>query len=125
MIYVRKVNPTDLEAEIIKEWLANDPEHQKLGITPEEIWDGECALIYDESGPIMAARFQRSLRVAVQFNPRTRLRNARAGREVAEWFRKLARESSCKEVIVPAGGKAVNFVKRLGFKEFIGQYLGV
>ena len=125
MIYVRKVNKTDAEAKMIEDWLANDPEHQKLEIKPEDIWDGEVALIYDEDGPIMAARFQRALRVAVQFNPRTKLRNARAGYEVAEWFRKLANEGHCSEVVVRAGGKATNFVKKLGFKDFIGQFLPV
>jgi hypothetical protein len=123
MIYVRKVNKTDPEGRIAEEWLANDPEHQKLGITPEQIWDGEVALIYDEDGPIYAIRFQKALRVAVQFNPRTKLRNARAGKEVAEWLQGLARNSNCSEVIVRAGGRAAKFVKRLGFSDFVGQYL--
>jgi hypothetical protein len=127
MIYVRKVSKTDPEAEIAKEWLANDPEHQKLGIQPEDVFeDGtELALIYDEQGPIMAARFHRALRAAVQFNPQTRLRNARAGKEVAEWFQKIASESGCKEVIVRPGGRAKRFTERLGFSDFIGKVLKV
>jgi hypothetical protein len=125
MIYVRKVNKTDPEARIAEEWLANDPEHQKLGITPEQIWDGEVALIYDEDGPIMAVRFQRALRAAIQFNPATRLRNAGAGKEVTEWFKLLARQGNCSEVIVRAGGRARQFAERLGFREFIGQFLKV
>jgi hypothetical protein len=125
MIYVRKVNKEDPEAKIVEEWLANDSEHQKLGITPDQIWDGEVALIYDEDGPIMAVRFQKSLRVAIQFNPRTKLRNARAGKEVTEWFKSLARQGNCSEVIVRAGGRAKKFAARLGFMDFIGQYLKV
>lgn len=123
MISVRKVNSTDAEAAFIEEWLANDPEHQKIGIKPKDIWDGEVALIYDEEGPIMAVRFQKALRVAIQFNPNTRLRNARAGHEVTNWFKKIAAESGCKEVVIRAGGKAVNFAKRLGFMDFLGQFI--
>lgn len=127
MIYVKTVKATDPEAEMIADWLANDPDHQKSGITMEEVFaEGtEAALIYDENGPIMAARFHKALRVAVQFNPKTRLRNARAGKEVAEWFRQLAVGTKCKEVIVRPGGKARKFVKKLGFKSFIGRFLSV
>lgn len=125
MIRVQKVTKTDPEAALVVEWLLKDEYHKSLGLKPEQIWDGEVALVHDEEGPIMAVRFQKALRAAVQFNPETRLRNARAGIEVAAWFQELAGKQGCKEVIVRAGGKAVNFVKRLGFMDFIGQYLGV
>ena len=125
MIYVRKVNKTDPEAALAVEWLKNDEYHQSLGLTPEQIWDGEVALVYDEDGPIMAVRFQKALRAAVQFNPSTRLRNAKAGMEVAKWFQKLAADSGCYEVIVRPGGKAVRFTERLGFKDFQGKVLYV
>jgi hypothetical protein len=125
MIRVQKVTKTDPEAAMIVEWLLKDEYHQAIGLKPEQIWDGDVALVYDEDGPIMAVRFQRALRAAVQFNPATRLRNARAGREVSKWFQDVAGNSGCKEVIVRAGGPAKNFVERLGFVEFVGQYLGV
>lgn len=125
MIRVQKVTKTDPEAVMVMEWLLRDEYHKAIGLKPEQIWDGEVALVYDEEGPIMAVRFQRALRAAVQFNPSTRLRNARAGAEVAKWFQQVAAGSNCKEVIVRAGGLAKNFVKRLGFMDFIGQYLGV
>jgi len=125
MIYVRKVNKTDPEATLAIEWLKNDEYHQSIGLTPDQIWDGEVALVYDEDGPIMAVRFQKALRAAVQFNPATRLRNATAGKEVAKWFQKLAADSGCSEVIVRPGGKAVRFTERLGFKDFQGKVLSV
>lgn len=125
MISVKKITQDSPEAELAVEWLKNDEYHQSIGLTPEQIWDGEVALVYDSEGPIMAVRCQRALRAAVQFNPATRLRNARAGKEVAEWLQQIARGVGCSEVIVRAGGRATNFVKRLGFMDFIGQYLGV
>jgi hypothetical protein len=125
MIRVKKITKDSPDAALVLDWLKNDEYHQSIGITPEQIWDGEVALVYDEEGPVMAIRFQRALRAAVQFNPRTKLRNARAGKEVSEWLQSLARQSHCSEVIVRAGGRAKPFVKRLGFQEFDGQFLKV
>lgn len=125
MIYVKKITKDSPEASLAIEWLLADEYHQSIGLKPEQIWDGEVALVYDEDGPIMAVRFQRALRAAVQFNPATRLRNARAGREVAAWFQELAAKQGCREVIVRAGGKAVQFVNKLGFEDFVGQFMGV
>src|SRR6266550_4130213 len=118
MIYVKKITKDSPEAALAIEWLLNDSFHRDLGITSEDLFQGEVALVYDEDGPIMAVRFQKALRAAVQFNPETRLRNAKAGAEVAKWFQKLAADSGCTEVIVRPGGKAVRFVERLGFKDF-------
>lgn len=125
MIYVKKITKDSPEAALAIEWLQNDTYHRDLGITSEDMFQGEVALIYDEIGPIMAVRFQKALRAAVQFNPRTRLRNAKAGAEVAAWFQELARTSGCSEVIVRPGGKAVQFVDRLGFKDFTGKFFPV
>lgn len=125
MIYVKKITKDSPEAALAIEWLQNDEYHQSIGLKPEQIWDGEVALVYDEDGPIMAVRFQKALRAAVQFNPGTRLRNAKAGVEVAEWFQQLAADTGCSEVIVRPGGKAIRFVERLGFKDFVGKVLGV
>lgn len=127
MILVKTIKATDPDAKMVAEWLANDADHQKSGLTIDDLFaeNTETALIYDEEGPIMAARFHKALRVGVQFNPKTRLRNARAGAEVADWFRQIATASKCKEVIVRPGGKARKFVKKLGFKSFIGRFIGV
>ena len=127
MIRVKTVKKTDPEVEMIADWLANDPDHQKSGIKIEDVFEEntETALIYDEEGPIMIVRFHKALRAAIQFNPKTRLRNARAGKEVVEWFRQLAVAAKCKEIIVRPGGKARKFAKRLGFKSFIGRFIGV
>jgi hypothetical protein len=125
MILVRKITKDSPEAALAIEWLKSDEYHQSIGLTPEQIWDGEVALVYDEEGPIMAIRFQRALRAAVQFNPRTHLRNAKAGSEVRDWFKQLAANSECSEVIVRAGGRAKPFVERLGFKEFVGQFISI
>jgi multidrug efflux pump subunit AcrB len=125
MIYVKKIEKTDPDAVLAIEWLLNDPYHQKLGITPEEMFDGEVALIHDEDGPIMVVRFQKALRVAIQFNPKTRLRNAKAGAEVVKWFQQIAKQTECDEVIVRPGGKAVQFADKLGFRNFVGKVLGV
>ncbi len=120
MIYVKKITKDSPEAALAIEWLQNDTFHRNLGITTEDLFNGEVALVYDEEGPIQVVRFQKALRAAVQFNPNARLRNARAGAEVAKWFQKLAADSGCTEVIVRPGGKAVRFVERLGFKDFDG-----
>jgi len=125
MIYVKKITKDSPEAAIAIEWLQNDSFHRHLGITPKDLFQGEVAMVYDEEGPIQAVRFQKALRAAVQFNPKTKLRNARAGAEVAKWLQQLAKDSGCSEVIVRPGGKAIRFVERLGFKDFVGKVLGV
>lgn len=127
MIYVKKISKTDPEAATVAEWLSQDEYHQSIGLKPEQIWeDGtETALVSDENGPIIAIRFHRALRVAMQFKPESRLRIARVGAEVVDWVKKVAQAGGEKEVIIRAGGKAVNFSKKLGFKDFVGQYLGV
>lgn len=125
MIYVKKITQNSPEAAFVIEWLLADEYHQSIGLKPEQIWDGEVALVYDEEGPIMAVRFQKALRAAVQFNPATKHRNSCAGKEVIAWFQELAAKQGCREVIVRAGGKAVQFVNRLGFEDFTGQYLKV
>lgn len=125
MIYVKKITKDSPEAALAIEWLQNDTFHRDLCITTDDLFDGEVALVYDDDGPIMAVRFQKALRAAVQFNPKTRLRSARAGAEVTKWFQQLAADSGCSEVIVRPGGKAIRFVERLGFKDFVGKVLGV
>lgn len=127
MIYVKKITKTDPEAATVAEWLAKDAAHQALGIKPEDIFeDGtETALISDENGPIIAIRFHRALRVAMQFKPESRLRIARVGVEVVDWIKQVAKAGGEKEVIIRPGGKAVKFAKKRGFLDFVGKYLGV
>ena len=127
MIYVKKLQRTDPEANLVAEWLKNDAFHQQLGITMDEVFDpnSEVALIFDENGPVMAVRFQQALRVAIQFNPDTPYRSAKVAREVVQWFKDLAKKSGKTEVVIRAGGKAAKFAEKLGFKEFIGQFIEV
>jgi len=127
MIYVKKIQKTDPEARMVSEWLAQDSAHQMLGIKPEDIFeDGtETALVSDDNGPVIAIRFHRTLRVAMQFKPESRLRVARIGAEVVDWIKQVAKAGGEKEVIIRPGGKAVKFSKRLGFKQFIGRFVGV
>jgi hypothetical protein len=125
MIYVKKLTRNDPDTAEVEKWLAEDEFHQSQGIKIDDLFaDGtEAAIIYDEQGPIQAVRFHRALRAASQFNPSARLRNARAGAEVARWFQTLAHESGCIEVIIRPGGKAIRFTEKLGFLPFIGKYL--
>jgi hypothetical protein len=125
VIYVKKLTRTDPDVAEVEKWLAEDEFHQVQGITIDDLFapNTEAAIIYDERGPIQAVRFSRALRAASQFNPNARLRNARAGAEVAKWFQTLAKDSSCTEVIIRPGGKAVRFTEKLGFLPFIGKYL--
>ena len=127
MIYVKKLTRNDPDVAQVEQWLKEDEFHQQQGLKIDDLFapNTEAALIYDEQGPIQAVRFHKALRAASQFNPRAKLRNARVGHEVAEWFKKLAKESGCNEVIIRPGGKAVRFTEKLGFLPFIGKFLGV
>jgi hypothetical protein len=122
MLKVKKLKRDDPEAEQVVEWLAQDETHQAAGLTLDDLFEEgtEQVLIYDDHGPIMAVRLHRALRVAVQYAPGARLRNARAGEAFISWLRKLAADSKCQEVICRPGGKAVRFAERLGFSDFSG-----
>lgn len=125
MIYVKKLTKNDPDVAEVEKWLAEDEFHQNMGIKIDDLFaEGtEAAIVYDEQGPIQAVRFHLALRAASQFNPRAKLRNARAGAEVAKWFQRIARERGCNEVVIRPGGKAVRFTEKLGFLPFIGKYL--
>jgi hypothetical protein len=130
MIYVRKIDPKNVSPEdhaLISDWLSKDKEHQALGISPKQFFepDTELAIIHDEDGPRMIVRFHKALRVAVQFNPDTPFKNAKIGREVTNWFKTLAKNMNAKEVITRPGGKAIRFVEKLGFKNFVGKFIGI
>lgn len=127
MIYIKPVKRNDEHAAQILEWLAQDALHQANGITAEDIFeeDTEAVVIHDETGPLMAVRFHKCLRVAIQFSPNSRIRTAKVGAEIVQWFKDLARASNFKEIIVRPGGKAKNFAERLGFKSFVGQSIEV
>lgn len=127
MIYVKKLEKDGPESSMISEWISKDSVHSANGITIDDVFedDTEAALICDEQGPLIVARFHKSLRVAMQFRPEARLRIAKIGPEVTRWLQSVAKESKCKEVIIRPGGKADRFTAKLGFKEFIGRFLGV
>jgi len=126
MIYVRKIDE-EKDRLLIANWLANDPEHQALGIKVEDFFESgtEAAIVFDDNGPRMIIRFHKALRAAVQFNPETPLANARIGKDVREWFENLAVDMGAKEVIIRPGGKAVRFTERLGFENFDGKFIKV
>lgn len=115
------------EAAMIAEWLAKDELHQQNGWTIDDVFeDGtDTVLVYDGEGPLIAIRLHKALRVAMQFRPESRLRIARIGAEVTKWLQNTAKKAKCNEVIIRPGGKAVKFAKRLGFRDFIGKFLGV
>jgi anthranilate/para-aminobenzoate synthase component II len=124
MTFVRKFDK-EKDLPVVSEWLANDPEHQALGITINDfLEDGtEIAMVYDDNGPLMAIRFHKALRAAVQFNPKTRLRNARVIKEVADWITELAKENDMKEVIVRPGPKPAKLIKnKCKFQDFNGMF---
>jgi hypothetical protein len=107
--------------------LAQDALHQAIGLKVEDIFadETEAVEISDEHGPIMAVRFHRALRVAIQFYPNRRFRIAKVAREVVEWFKKLASDGRFKEIIIRPGGKARKFAKKLGFTPFTGRMIGI
>lgn len=127
MIYIREIKKNDKESELLRQWLEKDAEHQALGIQFDEIFEPgtETALIYDENGPLMAARFHRALRIGMQFDPEHSYRTAKVAKEVVKWFRELAQAGNYQEIIIRPGGKAQIFAERLGFDVFDGQILHV
>lgn len=127
MIYVKKLTKDCPDSPMLEDWIRRDPVHSVNGVKLADVFeDGtEAALICDEHGPLMAVRFHRALRVAMQFRPDSGYRIAKVGKEVTAWLQKLAGESNCKEVIIRPGGKADRFTEKLGFKNFIGRFLGV
>lgn len=125
MISTRKITPED--ETFFNECLSKDEIHKQLGISFKKVTEEntEAYLISDESGPLMTVRLHNALRVAVQFNPDTPFRSAKASPEVVEWFRELARERGAKEVIARPGGGAVRLLDKLGFEDFDGKYIEV
>lgn len=126
MISIKQVHKSDPEAALVAEWLAKDELHQALGLTMKDVFEhGPIDLISDEQGPLIAVRTHLAMRAAMQFRPESRLRIARIGAEVVKWMQKEAKDWNCAEVIIRPGGKAQKFATKLGFREFIGKYLGV
>lgn len=127
VIYVREVKKDDQHSDLIRGWLEKDPSHQALGIRFDDIFqpNTDMALIYDENGPLMAARFHRALRIGMQFDPEHAYRTAKVGKEVVEWFKELAQAGNYREIIIRPGGKARAFAERLGFDAFDGQILNL
>lgn len=127
MIQLKPLKQGDPEAGLTEEWLANDALHQELGITPEDLYESgtELVMISDEQGPIIAVRFHKALRVAMQFRPNSRIRIAKAGKEVVQKLKELAKAVNCNELIIRPGGRAKNFSRKLGFKQFIGKFINL
>ena len=127
MIAVKPITKNDPEAQLVAEWLSKDALHVANGLTLNDAFaDGtETVMVYDGEGPLIAVRFHKALRVAMQFRPESRIRIAKASGEILDWLKSLTKQVHCKELIIRPGGKADNFAKRLGFREFIGRFLGV
>lgn len=121
--WFRPVTPED--EKFFNECLEKDEVHKSLGIKFKHLEDGDSYLVSDESGPIMFVRLQNALRVAIQFNPDTPLRSARAAQKVVDWFTGIARGRKAKEVIIRPGGGAVHFADKLGFLPFDGKFIEV
>ena len=127
MISIQPLKRTDPETDLVADWLAKDELHQALGLKLDDVFeDGtEAVMISDERGPLIAVRLHKSLRVAMQFQPNSRLRIARSGAEVVDWMKQVAKNENCSEVIIRPGGKAKNFAEKLGFREFIGKFIKI
>ncbi len=127
VIYVREIKKNDKESDLVRGWLDKDTDHQALGVQFDELFrpGTDAALIYDENGPLMAARFHRALRIGMQFDPEHSYRTAKIAKEVVKWFRELAEAGNYQEIIIRPGGKARMFAEKLGFDAFDGQILHV
>jgi hypothetical protein len=125
MIYLKPFKKGDPEAKLAEEWLTQDTVHQDLGIKTDDFYEKgtELVMVCDEQGPIMAVRFHKALRVAMQFRPNSRIRVAKVGKEVVQWLKELAQRVNCNEVIIRPGGKAKKFSEKLGFREFFGKFI--
>src|SRR5260370_2876666 len=127
VIYVREIKKNDKESDLVRGWLDKDTDHQALGVQFDELFrpGTDAALIYDENGPLMAARFHRALRIGMQFDPEHSYRTAKIAKEVVKWFREVAEAGNYQEIIIRPGGNARMFAEKLGFDAFDGQILHV
>jgi hypothetical protein len=124
MINIKKLTREDDCIPTITKWMSDDAAH--AGLTIDDVFAKctEAAMVSDENGvPLMCVRVSKALRVAIQFNPKTPFKSARVAKEVVSWFKDIAKNSGCNEVIIRPGGKAVRFAEKLGFLPFIGKYL--
>lgn len=68
---VRQATPED--RELLKEWIAGDPEHSAKKIPAEFFYDEEpgvgCYLMSDETGPLFFFRTANTVRLDSQFGP--------------------------------------------------------
>ena len=125
MIYIKPITKDDENAKLTEEWIGQDDFHKKAGITIDDVFKKgtEAVMVYDEHGPVIAVRFHKALRVAMQFKPESRIRVAKIGHEVTKWLEELAGAVNCNEVIIRPGGKAEKFSEKLGFKNFAGKVI--
>ena len=125
VIYVREIKKGDEYNQVVASWLDKDDHHRATGRTIDELFSPgtQAALVYDEIGPLMAARFHRALRIAMQFDSEHPYRTAKVAKEVVKWFKELAKAGNFNEIIIRAGGPAIPFAKKLGFDDFDGQFL--
>ena len=124
-----RVRPLKLEdREMFETWCAQDRVHTAAGITWADVTapNSEAYVIYDKEGPIQIVRFQRALRVAIQFNLGAKDRNVETADYVTDWFKSVAKNAGMTEVIVkPGSSGASRLAERVGFTDFSGKVLGV
>lgn len=119
---------TEADEPWISDWIARDPTHVAAGITFKDVMEEgtEAFVISDPSGfPLMVARYHLAFRVAMQFNPEAKFRVAKYAPEVMRGLQEEAKNRGANEIMIRPGGAARSFSERLGFKEFIGKFIGV
>ena len=115
---LRRMEESDIG--LLAEWTKSDPCHS--GYAPNWICSGEHAerfMLEDSSGPRLAFRISKALRVDIQFGEEDRIRTARALVEGFAWLLERARKAGFSEVIFESKAKPlVSFCKkRFDFRE--------
>ena len=125
MISVKKYEESD------REWLQGlldkDEFHKANELTmADALAPGTTGIVIaDETGPLMFVRCHTALRVGFQFDAEHSYRTAKVAREVVEWMKGVTAGIGATELIAVPGGKAVNFVEKLGFEDFNGKCIKV
>lgn len=126
MIKYRLIKPED--EPMVSSWLERDEVHKSLGLTWKDVnEEGTVPFLIstEDDIPLLVARLHVSVRAAMQFNPDTPIAIARHANEVIDWMKDMAMKAKAKEIIIRPGGKAVRFSEKLGFKNFIGKFIGI
>jgi hypothetical protein len=117
---------TAADLEMLRAWIAADEDHRETTL-PEFFVKApagvSCGIVSDPIGPVFAIRFERCLRLHIQFMPQAtasdRGRVADALLEGLGWLKNFARGQSFQQLIfVSAVQPLVRFCeRRLGFRQ--------